>query len=85
MGRIKSIAVKSIGKDLIKQLPDTFSTDFDKNKAILSQIADFKYKKNRNAIAGLITNEIKKAEKATEYRRPLRRRSTRGTRKTSRW
>ncbi|MEM4625333.1 MAG: 30S ribosomal protein S17e [Candidatus Pacearchaeota archaeon] len=58
MGRIKSAMIKRTARNLINLEPE-LSTDFEKNKRILSQY-DFPDKGTRNRIAGYIVR-LKKA------------------------
>jgi len=64
MGRIKTIAVKTLGNDLIKEHSDKFTGDFDKNKDVLGELKYIKSKKVRNTLAGYITKEMKRIEKS---------------------
>jgi small subunit ribosomal protein S17e len=61
MGRIKTSFVKKIARDLLEKNADKFSTDFETNKKIVSQMVDIKSKRIRNIVAGYITS-IKKRE-----------------------
>lgn len=61
MGRIKTSFIKKIAKDLMEKNSDKFSTDFETNKRVVSQIVDINSKKIRNIIAGYITS-LKKRE-----------------------
>ncbi len=63
MGRIKSIAIKNLGKEFIKGHGKDFSTDFDGNKEALGKIRKIRSKKNRNVVAGYITKEMKKRKR----------------------
>ncbi len=64
MGRVKSIQVKTLGDDIIKEHAKKFSGDFEKNKQALKEIKDIKSKKIRNVVAGYITKEIKRIKKS---------------------
>ena len=64
MGRIKTIAIKNLGKELIRDHPKKFTEDFDKNKQILGEVREIKFKKTRNTVAGYITNEMKKIKRS---------------------
>jgi small subunit ribosomal protein S17e len=68
MGRVKSVAVKTLGDDLIREHSKKLSADFEKNKKALEDIVDIKSKKVRNVLAGYITNKMKgmKAEEARQ-------------------
>ena len=59
MGRIKSIAIKTLGDELIKAKADSFTTDFMKNKQALNAIKPIKSKKVKNVLAGYITKKMK--------------------------
>lgn len=62
MGRIKTSFVKHIGNELFEKSSDKFSTDFNKNKIAVSEIAYIKSKRMRNTIAGYLTS-LKKQKK----------------------
>lgn len=64
MGRIKIIAIKTLGKDLIREHGKKFSEDFDTNKKTLNDVKKIKSKKVRNILAGYITKEMKKIQKS---------------------
>lgn len=64
MGRIKTISIKTLGNELIREHSDKFTNDFEKNKEILSKIKDVKSKKMKNVLAGYITKEMKRIEKS---------------------
>jgi small subunit ribosomal protein S17e len=65
MGRVKSIAVKTLGDDLIREHAKKLTTDFEKNKMVLGDLIEIKSKRVRNVLAGYITNKMK-AMKARE-------------------
>lgn len=60
MGRIKTSFIKKIAKDLLEENTDKFSTDFEANKKIVSQLVDINSKRIRNIVAGYITSLKKK-------------------------
>ena len=64
MGRIKSIPVKNLGREIIAEHGDRLSTDFDKNKKIVNEVKKIDSKKIRNTVAGYITKEMEKAKKS---------------------
>lgn len=64
MGRIKNVAIKTLGKELIKEHGKKFSEDFGKNKKVLGEVKTIKSKKIRNVLAGYITKEMKKIKKS---------------------
>jgi small subunit ribosomal protein S17e len=63
MGRIKSVAVKNLGDDVITAHGKKFTTNFDMNKKALGEVKKIKSKRTRNFIAGYITAQMKKAKK----------------------
>ncbi|UCC91735.1 MAG: 30S ribosomal protein S17e [Candidatus Aenigmatarchaeota archaeon] len=64
MGRIKTISIKTLGNELIREHGKKFTDDFGKNKEILSSIKNVKSKKIKNVLAGYITKEMKKISKS---------------------
>lgn len=64
MGRIKSIAIKKLGKEIIAEHGDRFSTDFEKNKKIIQEIKHIDSKKIRNVVVGYITKEMERIKKS---------------------
>jgi small subunit ribosomal protein S17e len=59
MGRVKSIAVKTLGDDLIREHAKKLTTDFEKNKLVLGDLIEIKSKRVRNVLAGYITKKMK--------------------------
>jgi ribosomal protein S17E len=55
MGRIKTIFVKRVGRELFEANADKFTEDYSKNKEIVSQLADIQSKKMLNIVTGYIT------------------------------
>ncbi len=55
MGTIRTEVVKRSAEKIIETYPDRFSTDFQKNKEKLTEVASIPSKKLRNQIAGYIT------------------------------
>ena len=64
MGRIKSIPVKNLARELMDEHGDRFGTDFDENKKIVDEVKNIDSKKIRNTVAGYITKEMEKAKKS---------------------
>jgi len=58
MGRIKSIAIKRLGEELIKEHGKKFSEEFEKNKKALNEVRPIKSKRTRNIVAGYITKKV---------------------------
>ncbi len=61
MGRIKTRLVKAVTMDVVEKHRDELTTDFEKNKEVISSKLDAPSKKIRNIIAGYATR-MKKAE-----------------------
>jgi len=64
MGRIKSIAIKNLAREMIKDHGDRFSTDFERNKKIIQEIKKIDSKKIRNVLAGYISKEMERIKKS---------------------
>jgi len=63
MGRVKSIAIKTLGNELISQHKGKFTEDFELNKKILKEVKPIKSKYTRNTLAGYITSQMKAIKK----------------------
>jgi len=63
MGRIKTALVRRITKELSKVHGESFTTDFTKNKEVISSVGNMPSKKIRNIVAGYATR-IKRAERS---------------------
>ncbi len=63
MGKIRTILIKNVSKELIEKYPNIFTTDFNKNKDLLNKYAEIDSKHLRNRIAGYIVNLLKIKEK----------------------
>lgn len=59
MGRIKTQLVKRMTRKLIEDYPEEVTTDFNKNKEVVSQHLPEQSKKIRNTIAGYATRLAK--------------------------
>ncbi|TFF86415.1 MAG: 30S ribosomal protein S17e [Promethearchaeota archaeon] len=55
MGKIRTETIKRIAHDVRDKYPNKFTTDFEKNKLLLDEIAIIPSKTLRNRIAGYIT------------------------------
>ena len=63
MGRIKSVSIKTLGNEIMKEHASKFTEDFENNKKALGEIKDIESKKIRNILAGYITSEMKRVKK----------------------
>ena len=60
MGRIRTKMIKKMSKKLVEHYPESFGTDFEKNKQALNEMHLFSDKPVRNKIAGYIVSVVKK-------------------------
>ena len=70
MGRIKTILVKRVTKQLVKEHLEELSEDYSKNKEVLKKYVDIKSPKIRNVIAGY-TSRLVKQSKSGKVRRSI--------------
>ena len=63
MGRIKTTKIKRVTKEIFEKRKDEISGDFNKNKELLNNSADFQSKKIRNIVAGYLTSLAKTKDK----------------------
>ena len=66
MGRIKTVLVKRVTKQLVDAHADEFSEDFNHNKEVLKKYADIRSRKIRNVIAGYVSRLIRQAKEGKE-------------------
>ncbi|MCW4018394.1 MAG: 30S ribosomal protein S17e [Candidatus Bathyarchaeota archaeon] len=55
MGKVKTEQIKHLAKDLTTRFPDQFSTNFDENKHMVSELTEGITTRVRNQVAGYIT------------------------------
>ena len=55
MGKVKTEQIKRLAKELIRRFPEKFSTNFDENKNLVSQLTVGITTRVRNQVAGYIT------------------------------
>lgn len=63
MGKVKTEQIKRLSKELITRFPDKFTTKFDDNKHMVSQLTEGTTTRVRNQTAGYITRTIVLNEK----------------------
>ncbi len=56
MGKKRAVSVRRIGETLIKLHPNLFTSDFEENKRLVSEMVQFPSRATRNKVAGYITN-----------------------------
>jgi small subunit ribosomal protein S17e len=55
LGKVKTEQIKRLAKELITRFPEMFSTNFDENKHIVSELTEGATTRVRNQVAGYIT------------------------------
>ena len=60
MGRIKTVLVKRVAVELVRENKDGFKKSFDENKKMVDKLTTTKSKKLRNVITGYVTRLVKK-------------------------
>jgi small subunit ribosomal protein S17e len=63
MGKVRTILIKNVSKELINKYPDVFTTDFETNKRLLDKYIEADSKHLRNRISGYIVTLLKIREK----------------------
>ena len=56
MGRIKTIFVKRIGRELFEANEDKFTNDYAHNKKVVADLTETSSRKTLNVVAGYITS-----------------------------
>lgn len=59
MGRIKTVLVKRVANKLVKEHPQEFTPEFDKNKVFVERYTNVASSKIRNLIAGYTSRLVK--------------------------
>ncbi|MFX1356731.1 MAG: 30S ribosomal protein S17e [Promethearchaeota archaeon] len=59
MGKVRTLLIKNVSKELINKYPDVFTTDFEINKRLLDNYLEIDSKHLRNRISGYIVNLLK--------------------------
>jgi small subunit ribosomal protein S17e len=59
MGKIRSILIKNVSKELINKYPDVFSINFEENKKLLDKYLDADSKRLKNRISGYIVTLLR--------------------------
>jgi small subunit ribosomal protein S17e len=63
VGRVKTVSIKVMGNQIIREHGKLFTDNFEKNKVVLDEIREIKSKKIKNILAGYITKEIKRMKR----------------------
>ena len=59
MGKVRTILIKNVSKELINKYPNVFTTNFEQNKKPLDKYLEVDSKHLRNRISGYIVNLLK--------------------------
>ncbi|MFX1377763.1 MAG: 30S ribosomal protein S17e [Promethearchaeota archaeon] len=59
MGKVRTVLIKNVSKELINKYPNVFTTDFENNKRLLDKYLEVDSKHLRNRISGYIVNLLK--------------------------
>ncbi|MHA2398178.1 MAG: 30S ribosomal protein S17e [Promethearchaeota archaeon] len=59
MGKVRTILIKNVSKELINKYPEVFTTDFEQNKRLLDKYLEVDSKHLRNRISGYIVSLLK--------------------------
>ena len=59
MGKKRSVSIRRIAEKLIESCPNSFASDFETNKELISEMITLPSKKLRNQISGYITSQYK--------------------------
>lgn len=65
MGRIRTLMIKKMAKNLVEKYGDKFTDDFSKNKESLKQLLRIRSKKLRNILAGYIASLVAKSKESS--------------------
>lgn len=59
MGKVRTILIKNVSKELMSKYPDVFTTNFEENKILLDKYLEIDSKHLRNRISGYLVNILK--------------------------
>ncbi len=59
VGKVRTLLIKKVSKELISKYPNVFTTDFERNKILLDKYSKVDSKHLRNRISGYIVNLMK--------------------------
>jgi len=66
LGKVRTKVVKNLAVKLLEKYPDLFTTDFEKNKRLVEELTDLRFKHLQNRVAGYITHLVKINMRASE-------------------
>ncbi|MHA1915926.1 MAG: 30S ribosomal protein S17e [Promethearchaeota archaeon] len=59
MGKVRTILIKNVSRELTNKYPEVFTTDFEQNKRLLDKYLEVDSKHLRNRISGYIVSLLK--------------------------
>jgi len=59
LGKVRTKVVKNLARKLLETYPDLFTTDFERNKQLIKELTDIKFKHLQNRVAGYVTHLVK--------------------------
>ena len=59
MGKVRTVLIKRLSRELVSRYRESLSTDFEKNKELVDELLVNITKRLRNRIAGYITSLMK--------------------------
>lgn len=59
MGKVRTVTIKRLSRELVERYETSFSTDFEKNKEVVDELLTNTTKRLRNRIAGYVTSLMK--------------------------
>ncbi|MFX1474666.1 MAG: 30S ribosomal protein S17e [Promethearchaeota archaeon] len=59
MGKVRTVLIKRLARELVDRYSVSFTTDFDKNKEVVDELLTNTTKRLRNRIAGYITHLVR--------------------------
>ena len=62
MGRIKTMLIKRVSNELVREHSSEFKKNYEENKKLIAEFAVIPSKKLRNAIAGYVTRIMKSSD-----------------------
>jgi len=68
LGRIKTVMIKRVTKQLVKEHKDEFSEDYKKNKEVVGKYTIIQSPKIRNVIAGYAARLVKQSKEDKQKR-----------------
>ncbi len=62
MGKVRTVLIKRLARELVDKYSESFSTDFEQNKELIDDLLSNTTKRLRNRIAGYVTHLMKLRE-----------------------